>query len=150
MSVNQDDDDLAERPRPQAGAPTAPARPPAKQSYESNVDVQRWLREQTLDESAKPEFDPTLLTGRRDREWVLSSLNHFYEEDLISDVLHVAKSGKEATVYCCAATPATGLEYLAAKVYRPRMFRSLSNDAVYRKGRAQYDQDGHVQRGGRG
>src|SRR5436853_705287 len=116
MSVNQDDDrDLAERPRPQAGAPTAPARPPAKQSYESNVDVQRWLREQTLDESAKPEFDPTLLTGRRDREWWRSSLNHCYEEDLISAVVHVAKSGKVATVDCCAASHATRLENRVTK-----------------------------------
>jgi len=70
----------------------------------------------------------------------------YREEDLITDVLHVIKSGKEATIYCCAAHPSTGAEYLAAKVYRPRMFRSLKNDAVYRQSRVQHDQDGHVVR----
>jgi RIO kinase 1 len=118
-----------------------------KQSYENNPDVQRWLQEQALDDTGtKPAFDPTLLAGRRDRDWVLSSLAHFYDQDLITDVLYVAKSGKEATVYCCAADPSTGLEFLAAKVYRPRMFRSLSNDALYRHGREQRDKDGRVLR----
>ena len=45
----------------------------------------------------------------------------------------VVKSGKEATVYRC--TGQEDGEYLAAKVYRPRMFRSLKNDAVYRENR---------------
>jgi RIO kinase 1 len=125
-------------------------KPVLKQSYENNPDVQRWLHEQALDDAgAKPPFDPTLLSGRRDRDWVLSSLRHFYDQDMITDVLYVAKSGKEATVYCCAADPATGIEYLAAKIYRPRMFRSLSNDALYRHGREQRDKDGRVLRGGR-
>jgi RIO kinase 1 len=38
-------------------------------------------------------------------------------------------------VYCCAAGPATAGGLLAAKVYRPRMFRNLRNDALYRQGR---------------
>ncbi len=119
-----------------------------QQRYEHNPDVQRWLRDQTLDTiGAKPEFDPTMLAGLRDRDWVLSSLKHFYDQNLIADVLYVAKSGKEATVYCCAADQSTGLEYLAAKVYRPRMFRSLSNDALYRHGRERRDKDGRVLRG---
>jgi RIO kinase 1 len=119
-----------------------------KQSYENNPDVQRWLQDQALDDlGARPPFEPTLLAGLRDRDWVMSSLRHFYEQELIDDVLYVAKSGKEATVYCCTANPATGLEWLAAKVYRPRMFRSLSNDALYRNGREQRDQDGRVRRG---
>jgi RIO kinase 1 len=140
--------EFAERRRAKAKAKRAPKpkQPVVKQSYESNVDVQRWLREQALDDSVKPPFDPTLLAGRRDRDWILSSLEHFYEQDLITDVLHVAKSGKEATVYCCAAHPATGLPYLAAKVYRPRMFRSLKNDAIYRESREQRDRDGRVRR----
>ena len=131
--------------------PTGRAKKPViKQSYENNPDVQRWLQDQALDDvGARPPFDPTLLTGRRDRDWVLSSLRHFYDQDLIADVLYVARSGKEATVYCCTAHPSTGLEYLAAKVYRPRMFRSLSNDAIYRQGREQRDKDGRVRRGKR-
>jgi len=121
-----------------------------KASYESNADVQRWLREQTVEEGGiKAPFNPTFLASLRDAPWLLSSLTQFYEEDLISDVLHVVKSGKEATVYCCSATPVTGVQYLAAKVYRPRMFRSLRNDALYRQGRVQHDEDGRVLRNSR-
>lgn len=121
--------------------------PAPKFSYESHEVVQQWLKEQALEDSdVKPEFNPSYLASRRDGPWILSSLAHFYEEDLITDVLHVIKSGKEATVYCCAAHPSTGAEYLAAKVYRPRRFRSLKNDVVYRQSRVQHDQDGHVVR----
>ncbi|HYT33937.1 MAG TPA: RIO1 family regulatory kinase/ATPase [Ktedonobacteraceae bacterium] len=119
-----------------------------KASYESNADVQRWLKEQAVEEGgSKPEFHPSFLASLRDAPWIISSLAQFYEEDLISDVLHVVKSGKEATVYCCAADPRTGADYLAAKVYRPRMFRSLKNDAMYRQSRTQFDRDGKVVRG---
>src|SRR6266498_3346358 len=40
-----------------------------QQRYEHNPDVQRWLRDQTLDTiGAKPEFDPTVLRGgKRER-----------------------------------------------------------------------------------
>lgn len=121
--------------------------PPAKTSYEANEEVQRWLREQAEERiGAKPPFTPTFLAHQRDRLWVLSSLERFYEDDLITDVLHAVKSGKEATVYCCAADPALGVDYLAAKVYRPRMFRGLKNDAVYRRSRAQIDANGHTVR----
>ena len=123
--------------------PAPQHQPNPKTSYESSSQVQRWLHEQALEEHAvKPPFNPTFLAHQRDRPWVLSSLSHFYEDDLVTDVLSVASSGKEATVYCCAAHPATGYEYLAAKVYRPRMFRSLRNDAAYREGRAHYDETG--------
>jgi RIO kinase 1 len=120
-----------------------------KTSYESNRDVQRWLREQAQEDARQPEFHPTFLAHQRDRLWVLSSLGRFYEDDLITDVLRAVKSGKEATVYCCAAHPSTGAEYLAAKVYRPRMFRGLKNDATYRESRAQLDGQGHERRGAR-
>jgi RIO kinase 1 len=142
-----------EQPTPKedvSRAAVAPKKPVVKQSYEGNVDVQRWLQEQTPPEGGhKPPFEPTLLAGLRDRDWILSSLGHFYQEDLLDDVLHVVKSGKEATVYCCEAGPAVDLHYVAAKVYRPRMFRSLSNDAIYRESRSRYDQDGKIVRDGR-
>lgn len=136
-------------PAPRAN-PARPSTPGPKQSFESSPDVQRWLEEHALDSDVKPPFEPTLLAGRRDRDWILSSLGHFYQEDLIVDVLHAVKSGKEASVYCCAAHPATGVDLLAAKVYRPRMFRSLSNDAIYRESRTQRDMDGRIERGSRG
>ena len=116
-----------------------------KASYESNVEVQRWLKQQAVEESGlKPPFDPAFLAESRDRPWLLSSLTAFYDDGLITDVLHEVKSGKEASVYCCAAHPATGLARVAAKVYRPRMFRSLKHDAVYRRGRAQHDEEGNT------
>jgi len=124
-------------------------KPYKKESYESNADVQRWLQSQSLKENdlSKSAFNPTFLASQRDSSWILSSLGNFYEQDLITDVLHVVKSGKEATVYCCTANASTGLDYAAAKVYRPRMFRNLRNDAVYREGRTQRDIDGRVIRG---
>src|SRR5437867_2888779 len=147
---NYSDYDLESEERarkPKAAGKSKAKKPVEKQSYESNADVQRWLQEQALDATgAKGPFNPTLLAGRRDRDWILSSLAHFYEQDLIADVIQVAKSGKEATVYCCTSAPAVGLDYLAAKVYRPRMFRSLKNDAIYRESREQHDERGRVVR----
>jgi len=128
----------------------ASPKPKLKQSYERSPEVRRWLEDHAVErDGVKPEFDPQFLANRRDRDWLLSSLAHFYHEDLIADVLHQVSSGKEATVYCCRADPATGADLLAAKVYRPRMFRSLSNDAVYRQSRVQRDMDGRIMRGGR-
>jgi RIO kinase 1 len=140
--------DLTTETEPEFETEPAPPRRNQKTSYESNADVQRWLREQeSARAGTKPPFNPTFLAHQRDRPWVLSSLETFYEDDLITDVLAVVKSGKEATVYCCAAPPTTGLEYVAAKVYRPRMFRSLRNDAVYRASRPQVDAHGREGRG---
>lgn len=124
--------------------------PGKKASYESSTAVQRWLKTQAYEsEEARqqPAFNPAFLASRRDAPWLLSSLTPLYEQKLITDVLHEAHSGKEATVYCCAAHPATGVEYLAAKIYRPRMFRSLRNDAVYRFSRVQRDEQGQAEHG---
>ena len=87
-------------------------------------------------------FTPTFHASRHERRWIMDSLGGFYESNLILDVLSQVKGGKEATVYCCVAHPSTGVEYLAGKVYRPRMFRTLSNDALYREGRSAVDQQG--------
>ena len=118
-----------------------------KQRYESNDAVQRWIR-QTEQEDADPapateRFSPAFLDGHHDRAWILSSLDSFYSLGMITDVIGDVRPGKEATVYTCRAHPRTGEELLAAKVYRPRMFRGLSNDAAYRRNR-------HVARDTRG
>lgn len=140
--AERDHERAARQPRkqPRPSAPPKPAIP--KTSYESNADVQRWLREQALDGELRPPFDPSFLAGQHDRPWVLSALTHFYEQYLIDDVIQAARSGKEATVYCCTGGAAAGADLLAAKIYRPRMFRSLRNDAVYRESRAQRDERG--------
>jgi RIO kinase 1 len=63
------------------------------------------------------------------------ALTAFIEEHWITDVLHVLKSGKEGTVYCCQAASHTGHEFLAAKVYRSREHRMYHNNVVYQEGR---------------
>lgn len=80
-------------------------------------------------------FHTTYRPSRYESGWLLQSLWTFYDEGLIADVLALVKGGKEASVYLCEPHPATGLGLLAAKVYRPRMFRNLRNDAMYRQGR---------------
>jgi RIO kinase 1 len=80
-------------------------------------------------------FHTTYKPGRYEEGWLLSSLRTFYDQALISDVLAQVKGGKEASVYCCEGDPTTGVALLAAKVYRPRKFRNLRNDKMYREGR---------------
>jgi RIO kinase 1 len=93
-------------------------------------------------------FTPTYQPSHYEAGWLLSSLSEFYDQALISDVLALVKGGKEASVYLCLAHPSTNTGYLAAKVYRPRQFRALTNDALYREGRGVLDADGHDVQGG--
>jgi RIO kinase 1 len=67
------------------------------------------------------------------------AIDPFIAEGLVSEVLYPIKSGKEATVYCCRAGTALPDEFVAAKVYKPRSFRSFRNDALYREGRVILD-----------
>jgi RIO kinase 1 len=92
--------------------------------------------------AAEGGFNPTFTGSKYERMWILSWLGPFYDDKKITDVLHRVKGGKEANVYCCAAHPDTGLELLAAKVYRPRLFRNLRNDSQYRQGRPLLDARG--------
>lgn len=87
-------------------------------------------------------FQTTYVPSLHEATWLLQSLENFYQQELISDVLALVKGGKEASVYRCAAHAATGEAWLAAKVYRPRIFRSLRNDAQYRQGRPTLDSNG--------
>jgi RIO kinase 1 len=87
-------------------------------------------------------FETSYRPSRYEESWLLSSLWSFYDEGLITDVLALIKGGKEASVYLCEPHPAVGLGLLAAKVYRPRMFRNLRNDAMYRQGREVLTADG--------
>jgi RIO kinase 1 len=69
-----------------------------------------------------------------DPEFIDDALKPFFKEHLIQDVHYAVKSGKEATVFLCEADPSVGVEYLIAKIYRPRESRSFKNDAVYHAG----------------
>ncbi|MBZ0276383.1 MAG: hypothetical protein K8I60_09570 [Anaerolineae bacterium] len=99
------------------------------------------------DETAELEggFVTTYQPSRYEEGWLLDSLRPFYEMHLINDVLELVKGGKEASVYRCAAVQSAPDDppMLAAKVYRPRMFRQLRNDKLYREGRAVLTADGH-------
>jgi RIO kinase 1 len=101
-----------------------------KHEFEADVDV----------------FTPTFKGKKFEEEWLLSSLGGFYHNQLIADILSQVKGGKEANVYCCAAHAQLGVELLAAKVYRPRMFRNLKNDAQYRHGGSLIGADGKALR----
>lgn len=85
--------------------------------------------------ASEGDFATTYTPSRYEEGWLLESLQPFYEMGLLADVLAVIKGGKEATVYRCQGHPDRGLGLVAAKVYRPRMFRNLRRDHVYRQGR---------------
>lgn len=142
-----------ERARARPQRQRVPGEGQKKASFEASSAVQRWLKQQAYniepsnEQRQEPSFHPTFLVGRRDAPWILSSLTPLYDQQLITDVVYEVSSGKEATVFCCTAHPDTGQEFLAAKIYRPRMFRSLRNDAVYRYSRVQRDEQGQAEHG---
>ena len=90
-------------------------------------------------------FQPSYKSSHHDHgelQRIIGALGDFYADKLIDDVLRAVKGGKEASVYVCRAHPSTEVEFLAAKIYRPRMFRSLKNDALYREGRGLIGEEG--------
>ncbi|MCB9449998.1 MAG: hypothetical protein H6672_01075 [Anaerolineaceae bacterium] len=103
--------------------------------------------DELADETAELEggFNTTYQPSRYEEGWLLNSLRPFYELHFIHDVLALVKGGKEASVYRCAAILDNGNAepLLAAKVYRPRMFRQLRNDGLYREGRGVLSAEGH-------
>lgn len=86
----------------------------------------------------------TYVPARFEAAWLPASLESFYEDELIGDVLAIVKGGKEANVYRCRALPSTGETLLAAKVYRPRGLRNLGNNSMYRDGRTILTPDGRA------
>jgi RIO kinase 1 len=112
-----------------------------KELLEEQAEKQALLAQQHGIES----FDFTYHAPRHERVWLMQSLGSFYYEyRWIDDVLRMVKAGKEANVYLCVSGPGMTAEYLAAKVYRPRMLRNLRNDHLYREGREDLDSDGNV------
>lgn len=132
-----------------------PVAKPRKRARPSRAEVVARLVEQRDD--ARQGFDPSFGSksaekfnvSRHEREWIVLYLSTFYEDRYITDVLKPVKGGKEATVYCCTAGPEMGVDLLAAKLYRPRMFRNLRNDSLYRMGRTVMGDDGKRIRGRR-
>ena len=120
-------------------------KPKAKhKAKKAKVDILQEVADATGIEGG---FRTTYQPARYEAEWLYQSLQAFYYEDIISDVLAMLKGGKEASVYRCQAHPSTGLDFIAAKVYRPRRFRNLRNDAMYREGRQTLTGDGKAVKG---
>jgi len=84
-----------------------------------------------------------------ERQWVIDSVGHFYRQNIVTDVTRLVKGGKEANVYACIGHEATGMDLIAAKLYRPRMLRHLKNDAIYKAGRLLRDAEGKQLKGRR-
>lgn len=113
-----------------------------KPNHKPKKSQQEIIAEITDGTGLEDEFQTTYQPSPYEGEWLLSSLRSFYQQGLITDVMSLVKGGKEASVYRCEAHPATGMKWLAAKVYRPRKFRNLRNDKMYRQGRATLSADG--------
>lgn len=109
-----------------------------RQSKRQEMDARLFVRAQ----DAAGEFKFTYKAARFEEAWLLDSLNEIAGQQLISDVLRKIKAGKEASVYLCRSGTSIGTRLVAAKVYRPRMLRNLKNDAIYRTGRTDLDEDG--------
>ena len=63
-----------------------------------------------------------------------SSFDHFIDEGLITGVVRVIKTGKEASVQLCRANPATGENLVALKLYHPLDRRDFRDESLYRDG----------------
>lgn len=107
-----------------------------------NEDSYGRIASEIADTPGQDAYRMTYKPARFEEVWLGSSLRSFYDQELIVDVLAQVKGGKEANVYRCVAHPRLGAELLAAKVYRPRKFRNLANDRLYREGRPVLTGDG--------
>ncbi len=89
-------------------------------------------------------FHMSYHAARHEAIWLKDSLEGFFDQKFFDDVLRMVKGGKEASVYLCQGNEITGAEFVAAKVYRPRRFRNLKNDGLYREGRGNLDENGNL------
>lgn len=120
----------------------------AERKRQAYVAQQAVMLEQQMTAQADSQevFNFTYHASQHERGWIVDSLGGFYEQQWLDDVIRLVKGGKEANVYLCLANETVkGLDqpYLAVKVYRPRRFRNLKNDYLYREGRSNLDEDGH-------
>ena len=96
----------------------------------------------TITDSTNYQF--SYQASRYEREWLMDSIADLYQQDWIDDIIRLIRGGKEASVYLCRAPESMDVPLLAAKVYRPRRFRNLKNDHVYREGRDHIDATGKL------
>jgi len=85
---------------------------------------------------SQPELEtPARFAARESDAADMRAIEEFFDEAMITEVLNVVKSGKEATVYRCLAHPSLGVPYAAAKVYHSHGHRSFQRSSVYEEGR---------------
>ena len=118
-------------------------RPPKGKTQKERNLAEAQARKKLAESDPDLEFTYNVQRDSHERRWLEDSLGEMIHLGWLSDVLRQVKGGKEASVYQCAGTQMTGEEYIAAKIYRPRMFRSLRNDQMYREGREELDSDGN-------
>jgi RIO kinase 1 len=97
-------------------------------------------------EEDSQDFIQTYQASRHERVWIAESLGYFYHQRWITDILRKVKGGKEASVYLCQGHASAPAAHLAAKVYRPRQFRNLRKDHLYREGREELNAEGNIER----
>jgi RIO kinase 1 len=95
---------------------------------------------------AQERFEPRFSGRYREHVWIRDSLGGFWQDKLFTDVLYRVKAGKEATVYCLQGGPPVSGKLIAGKIYRPRMFRTMRNDKLYRQGTETKDVSGKAVR----
>ena len=70
-----------------------------------------------------------------DDEVPTTALDHFLGEGLITDVVRILQTGKEASVHLCRANHSTtGEDLLALKMYHPLHRRDFRDESIYRDG----------------
>ncbi len=111
-----------------------------RESKKREMEAKLFIRAQEVSQ----EFKFTYKAARFEEWWLLDSLGSLYEHKWITDVLRRVKGGKEASVYQCQPGAEVDAPLVAAKVYRPRSLRNLKNDAEYRIGRVDLDEDGNA------
>ena len=109
----------------------------------TNQSITRQV-EFSVAENDESRFPFSYHASRYEKEWLMASMKEIYEQNWIEDITRMVRGGKEATVYLCRAPSTMSESLLAAKVYRPRRFRNLKNDHLYREGRNQLDATGKV------
>ena len=108
-------------------------------NYITEKDVASALHDQADDRRT---LTFTYQASKGEAEWMTEALGSFFEQNWFDDVLQSIKGGKEASVYQLQGNETSGQRFLAGKVYRPRIFRSMRNDHMYRSGRGNLDSDG--------
>jgi len=132
-------------PRIKNGLPERPRRQrlaaPQPKTKRSQAEIISELADEAAGEMG---FEFSYNASRHERQWIIDSLSGFYQSLWFDDILRLLKGGKEASVYQCAAKTPRKRNYIAAKVYRPRRFRNLKDDFLYREGRERLDADGNA------